>query len=170
MLELLVHKRVFILEMFQYPIIFQLLILTIYNCLNHRNSTKKCQLSKHSKVVLSGCYIACNMFNEVYCFVNLSHILKTIFHCFNKRKKSHLFLLDNFDFKTNHDPWKDIKEIFLGWFKKMVSYLLYQRGAHLIDNHRQFLSLGSQIYLGSFRHIFGFSRHQNFNWWQRSMH
>ena len=73
-LELLVHKRVFILEMFQYPIIFQLLILTIYNCLNHRNSTKKCQLSKHSKVVLSGCYIACNMFNEVYCFVNLSHI------------------------------------------------------------------------------------------------
>lgn len=112
-LELLVHKRVFILEMFQYPIIFQLLILTICNCLNHRNSSKKCQLSKHSKVVLSGCYIACNMFNDVYCFVNLSHILKTIFHCFNKRKKSHLFLLDNFDFKTNHDPWKDIKEIFL---------------------------------------------------------
>ena len=49
-------------------------------------------------------------------------------------------------------------------------YLLYQRGAHSIYNRRRFLSSNSEIYLGNFRLFLGFSRHQSFNWKQRSMH
>ena len=42
-------------------------------------------------------------------------------------------------------------------------YLLYQRGAQSVYNRRQFLSPGSEIYLGNFQHFFGFFGHQNFN-------
>ena len=42
-------------------------------------------------------------------------------------------------------------------------YLLYQGGAHSVHNRRRFLSSSSEIYLGNFRHFFGYSRHQNFN-------
>ena len=36
-------------------------------------------------------------------------------------------------------------------------------GFHLVYNRCQFLLLGSEIYQGSFRHLFSFSRHQNFS-------
>ena len=49
-------------------------------------------------------------------------------------------------------------------------YLLWQRGAHLIYNRRQFLSPGSEIYLGNFRHLVSFCRHKHFNWRQWSLH
>ena len=47
---------------------------------------------------------------------------------------------------------------------------LCQRWTDSINNRYLFLSPGSEIYLGNFWHLFGFSRHQNFNWRQRFIH